>query len=61
MGLWGPSEGQLCRQMDRGNGIGGGCEAGSETAEEPPSPWGSSAARRGGDLYCSDLLTQEEA
>jgi micrococcal nuclease len=60
-GLWELSEGQLCRQMDRGNGIGGGCEAGSETAEEPPSLWGSSAARRGGDLYCSDLLTQEEA
>jgi micrococcal nuclease len=36
-GLWGHSEGQLCRQMDRGIGIGGRCEAGSETAEEPPS------------------------
>jgi micrococcal nuclease len=59
-GLWGLSEGQLCQQTDRGNGIGGGCDAG-RGAEEPPSPSGPSDARRGGDLDCSDFSTQEEA
>ena len=60
-GLWGLPEGQLCQQTDRGNGIGGGCDAGSETAEEPPSPSGLSDAGGGGDLDCSDFPSQEEA
>jgi micrococcal nuclease len=59
-GLWGLSEGQLCEQTDRGNGIGGGCDA-VRGAQERPSPSGLSDARRGGDLDCSDFPTQEEA
>jgi hypothetical protein len=59
-GLWGLFEGQLCRQTDRGNGIGDGCDA-SCGAQEPPSPSGPSDARRGGDLDCADFSTQEEA
>jgi micrococcal nuclease len=54
-GLWGLSEGQLCQQADRDNGIGGRCDAGSEKAEELPSSSGPSDARRGGDLDCSDF------
>jgi micrococcal nuclease len=50
-GLWGLSEGQLCEQTDRGNGIGGGCDA-VRGAQERPSPSGLSDARRGGDLDC---------
>ena len=53
-GLWGLSEEQLCQQTDRDNGIGGGCDAGSEKAEELPSS-GPLDARRGGDLNCSDF------
>jgi Staphylococcal nuclease homologue len=60
-GLWGFSEGQLCQQMDRDNGIGGGCAAGWGSEQEWPSPSGPSDARRGGDLDCSDFSTQEEA
>ena len=60
-GLWGISEGQFCQQTDRGNGIGGGCDAGSKKAEQPPSSSGPLVARRGGDLDCSDFSTQEEA
>jgi micrococcal nuclease len=59
-GLWGLSEGQLCEQTDRGNGIGGGCDA-VRGAQERPSPSGLLDARRGGDLDCSDFPTQEEA
>jgi hypothetical protein len=33
-GLWGFSEGQLCQQMDRENGIGGGCDAAAEHTSE---------------------------
>jgi micrococcal nuclease len=58
-GLWGLSEGQLCQQTDRGNGIGGGCAA-NGSAQEPPSPSRPSDAG-GGDLDCSDFSTQEEA
>jgi hypothetical protein len=53
------SQGGLCQQKDRGNGIGGGCDAG-RGAREPPSPSGPSDAS-GGDLDCSDFSTQEEA
>jgi micrococcal nuclease len=60
-GLWGVSEGQLCQQTDRGNGIGGGCEAGWGSEQEWPSPSGPSDARRGGDLDCSDFSTEEGA
>jgi micrococcal nuclease len=59
-GLWGLPEGQLCQQTDRGNRIGGGCDAGSETVEEPHSPSGPSNAG-GGDLDCSNFSTQAEA
>jgi micrococcal nuclease len=58
-GLWGLSEGQLCQQKDRGNCIGGGCEAG-RGAQEAPSPSGPLDAS-GGDLDCSDFSTQDEA
>jgi hypothetical protein len=60
-GLWALSGGQLCQQTDSGNGIGGGCDAGSGSEEERPSLSGPSAARRGGDLDCSDFSTQEAA
>jgi endonuclease YncB( thermonuclease family) len=59
-GLWGLSEGQLCQQTDRGNGIGGGCGADSG-AQELSSPPGAIDAGRGGDVDCSDFSTQEEA
>jgi micrococcal nuclease len=59
-GLWGLSEGQLCQQADRGNGIGGGCGA-DDGAQEPPSPPKPSDTGGGGDLDCSDFSTQEEA
>jgi hypothetical protein len=58
-GLWGLSEGQLCQQTDRGNGIGDGCDAG-RGAQEAPSPSGPLDAS-GGDLDCSDFSTQDEA
>ena len=58
-GLWGLSEHQLCQQTDRGNGIGGGCDAGSGSEQEPSSD--SSDTGGGGDLDCSDFSTQEEA
>ena len=57
--LWGLSEGQLCQQTDRGNGIGAGCDAG-RGAQEAPSPSGPLDAS-GGDLDCSDFSTQDEA
>jgi hypothetical protein len=45
---------------DRGNGIGGECDAG-RGALEPPSPSGLSDGGGGGDLDCSDFSTQEDA
>jgi hypothetical protein len=59
-GLWGLSKGQLCQQTDRGNGIGGGCDAG-RGAQEPHSPSGPLDASGGGGLDCSDFSTQDEA
>jgi hypothetical protein len=46
---------------DRDNGIGGGCDAGSEKAQEPPSPSGPSDGGGGGDLDCSDFSRQKDA
>jgi micrococcal nuclease len=61
-GLWGLSEGQLCQQTDWGNGIGGGCDAGSGSENERPSLAGPSDAGGGRrDLDCSNFATQEEA
>lgn len=61
-GLWGLSEGELCQQTDRGNGIGGGCADGSAPARETsPSVSQPSETRGGGDLDCADFATQEEA
>jgi endonuclease YncB( thermonuclease family) len=59
-GLWGLSEGQLCRQTDRGNGIGDGCGTDSGT-QEAPSPPGPSGVGGGEDVDCSDFSTQKEA
>ena len=57
-GLWGLSAGELCRQTDRGNGIGGGC-SGSESR----SVDGSASAGSGTDsnLDCAGFAYQEEA
>jgi micrococcal nuclease len=57
-GLWGLSAGELCKQTDRGNGIGGGC-SGSESR----SVGGSASAGSGGDtnLDCASFAYQEEA
>ncbi len=44
MGL---SAGELCRQTDRGNGIGGGCSGAGSGGE--------------GDLDCASFATHEEA
>jgi hypothetical protein len=60
-GLWGLSEGQLCQQTDRGNGIGGGYDAGSGSEHERPSPSRPSDGGGEGDLDCADFSTQEEA
>lgn len=59
-GLWGLPDDRLCQHTDRGNGIGGGCDA-DRGAQERPSPSGGSDAEGGGDLDCSDFSTQEEA
>jgi micrococcal nuclease len=57
-GLWGLSAGELCRQTDRGNGIGGGC-SGSESQSVDES----ASAGSGGDsnLDCASFAYQEEA
>ena len=74
-GLWGLSQSELCQLADRGNGIGGGCEAsGPEAAPIEPSPEPqSSEAPAGsggggippvpsdGDYNCSDFETQSQA
>ena len=59
-GLWGLSTEQLCKQTDRGNGIGGGC-SGSESKPQPD--YQSPSAGNGGDtnLDCGHSATQEEA
>jgi micrococcal nuclease len=59
-GLWGLSAGELCKQTDRGNGIGGGC-SGSESETQPGDR--STSAGNGGDtnLDCGHFATQEEA
>jgi micrococcal nuclease len=57
-GLWGLSAGELCKQTDRGNGIGGGC-----SGSESHSVDGSASAGSGGDsnLDCASFAYQEEA
>jgi hypothetical protein len=59
-GLWGLSAGELCKQTDRGNGIGGGCP---DTASESPSAVPSASAGGGGNtnLDCGHFATREEA
>jgi micrococcal nuclease len=59
-GLWGLSAGELCRQTDRGNGIGGGC-SGAEREAQPDfqSPGAGSGGE--GDLDCASFATHEEA
>jgi micrococcal nuclease len=59
-GLWGLSAGELCKQTDRGNGIGGGCSS-SESETQPDDQ--STSAGSGGDtnLDCGHFATQEEA
>jgi micrococcal nuclease len=62
-GLWGLSEGELCQQADRGNGIGGGCSGSgsdSQSTYEPGSAEGE-ASGEDGDLDCADFATHEEA
>jgi micrococcal nuclease len=57
-GLWGLSAGELCKQTDRGNGIGGGC-----SGSESQSVGGSASAGSGEDsnLDCASFAYQEEA
>jgi micrococcal nuclease len=57
-GLWGLSAGELCKQTDRGNGIGGGCPG-----SESQSVTGSASARSGADsnLDCASFAYQEDA
>ena len=57
-GLWGLSAGELCKQTDRGNGIGGGC-----SGSESQSVGGSASAGSGADsnLDCASFAYQEEA
>ena len=57
-GLWGLSAGELCKQTDRGNGIGGGC-----SGSESQSVGGSASAGSGADsnLDCASFADQEEA
>jgi micrococcal nuclease len=59
-GLWGLSAGELCKQTDRGNGIGGGC-SGSES--ESQSGYESDSAGSGGanKFDCGHFATQKEA
>jgi len=57
-GLWGLSAAELCKQTDRGNGIGGGC-----SGSESQSVDGPASAGNGGDsnLDCASFAYQEEA
>jgi micrococcal nuclease len=57
-GLWGLSAGELCKQTDRGNGIGGGC-----SGSESQSVRGSASAGGSADsnLDCAGFTYQEEA
>jgi micrococcal nuclease len=57
-GLWGLSAGELCKQTDRGNGIGGGC-----SGTESQSVGGSASTGSGADsnLDCASFTYQEEA
>jgi micrococcal nuclease len=59
-GLWGLSASELCKQTDRGNGIGSGC---SDPAPESPSAVPSASADSGADsnLDCASFAYQEEA
>ena len=60
-GLWGLPAGELCRQTDRGNRIGGGC-SGSEPESQPEyqsDRVGSSGEDR--NLDCASFATHEEA
>lgn len=62
-GLWGLSASELCRQTDRGNGIGGGC-SGSESGSQPEDQSDSSASgASAGDsnLDCASFETHEQA
>ena len=59
-GLWGLPEAELCRQTDRGNGIGGGC-SGSEREEGSPGSVESAGGYEDGDLDCADFASQKQA
>jgi micrococcal nuclease len=62
-GLWGLSAGELCQQMDRGNGIGGGC-TGSESGSQPEGQSDGSvsgANPQDTNLDCAGFETHEEA
>jgi len=71
-GLWGLSKNQLCQLADRGNGIGEGSvgcvDSASASSSASASASASSSATAssaptpsGGDLDCSDFITQAEA
>lgn len=59
-GLWGLSDGELCQQTDRGNGIGGGC-SGSEPQSQPDNQSASRGSGAESDLDCASFDTHEEA
>jgi micrococcal nuclease len=59
-GLWGLSAGELCRQTDRGNGIGGGC-SGAEREAQPAYQSPGEGGGVDGDLDCGSFATHEEA
>lgn len=75
-GLWGLSEGELCRQTDRGNGIGGGslvCDGAASGAEDAPEyvpneqpppvkdPGDVPPLPSDGNYDCADFETREQA
>ncbi len=62
-GLWGLSADKLCRQTDRGNGIGGGCSgSASESQPEERSDSSVSGASAGdSNLDCASFETHEQA
>ena len=59
-GLWGLSAGELCKQTDRGNGIGSGC-SGSESETQPEDQSTSAGSGADSNLDCASFATQEEA
>lgn len=62
-GLWGLSAGELCKQTDRGNGIGGGCSGNGSESQPGYRSDGAGNGVYGGDgnLDCADFATHEEA